>query len=38
VVNTGAWTLVIEVLYLMVHPLKQEVTGAHGDTVRIVVK
>jgi clan AA aspartic protease len=23
---------------LMVHPLKQEVTGAHGDKVRIVVK
>jgi hypothetical protein len=28
----------LEGMDLMVHPLKQEVTGAHGDKVRIVVK
>jgi hypothetical protein len=30
--------LPLEGMDLMVHPLKQEVTGAHGDEVRIVVK
>jgi clan AA aspartic protease len=30
--------LPLEEMDLMVHPLKQEVTGAHGDEVRIVVK
>jgi hypothetical protein len=30
--------LPLEGMDLMVHPLRQEVTGAHGDTVRIVVR
>lgn len=30
--------LPLEGMDLMVHPLKNEVIGAHGDTVRIVVK
>jgi clan AA aspartic protease len=32
----GAYPL--EGLDLMIHPQRQEVTGAHGDTMRIVVK
>jgi clan AA aspartic protease len=32
----GAYPL--EGMDLMVHPQRQEVTGAHGDTMRIVVK
>jgi clan AA aspartic protease len=30
--------LPLEGMDLMVHPLRQEVIGAHGDTVRIVIK
>ncbi|MDR3147170.1 MAG: aspartyl protease family protein [Treponema sp.] len=30
--------LPLEGMDLIVHPLRQEVTGAHGDTIRIVVK
>jgi hypothetical protein len=32
----GAYPL--EGMDLMIHPQRQEVVGAHGDTVRIVVK
>jgi clan AA aspartic protease len=32
----GAYPL--EGLDLMIHPQRQEVTGAHGDTMRIVIK
>jgi clan AA aspartic protease len=30
--------LPLEGMDLIVHPLRQEVTGAHGDTIRIVIK
>jgi hypothetical protein len=32
----GAYPL--EGMDLMVHPRRREVTGAHGDTMRIVIK